>query len=173
MIINRVWAMPNKWTFQCYPIKQLLKREIIGTWCDPFAGETSPASVRNDIRIGAMAESHMDGLDFLRMQDGSIFDGVLFDPPYSIEQAMRKYGAGHGGTAGRWEYWAKCKDEIARIVKPNGKAICFGWDSTGIGMKRGFELVEVLLVCHGACHRDTIITIELKRCSQEVMELKI
>ena len=43
MIINRVWAMPNKWTFTIKPIKELLEEEIIGEeWADPFCGENSP-----------------------------------------------------------------------------------------------------------------------------------
>jgi len=163
MIINRVWAMPNKWTFLVIPIKELLVRQIDGLWCDPFAGEHSPAEIRNDIRPESNATYHLDGLDFLKSQDGNKYDGVLFDPPYSVEQALRKYVPKFNGTAGRAEYWARCKDEIQRIVKPGGKAICFGWDSTGIGLTRFFELIEVLLVCHGACHNDTIVTVEVKR----------
>lgn len=43
MRIERVWAMPNKWTFTIKPIKQLLLEEVVdGMWCDPFAGENSP-----------------------------------------------------------------------------------------------------------------------------------
>ena len=54
------------------------------------------------------------------------------------------------------------EDEISRVVRPGGKAICFGWDSTGIGKTRHFELRHVLVMCHGACHKDTIITVETK-----------
>lgn len=53
-------------------------------------------------------------------------------------------------------------DEIARIVAPGGLVISFGWDSTGMGKGRGFETVEILLVNHGACHNDTIVTVERK-----------
>jgi hypothetical protein len=43
--IERVWAMPNKWTFALKPIKKLLDEEIINgfgvgnAWADPFAGK--------------------------------------------------------------------------------------------------------------------------------------
>ena len=90
----------------------------------------------------------------------SSMDGVLFDPPYSVEQCLRRYTPKQGGTAGRAEYWAKCKDEIKRICKKDAKVISFCWDSTGIGKKRGFEIIEILLICHGACHNDTIVTVE-------------
>jgi len=42
MIIERVWAMPNKWTFTILPIKKLLKEEVYGDSVDPFCGENSP-----------------------------------------------------------------------------------------------------------------------------------
>lgn len=162
ILIERVWEMPNRYTFKMKCISNLLAREVIGNWADPFCGLYSPASLRNDADTNNEAESHLDGLDFLKSLSNDSLDGVLFDPPYSVEQALRKYKPKQGGTAGRAEYWARCKDEIARITKIGGKAICFGWDSTGIGKTRGFELREVLLVCHGACHNDTIITIEQK-----------
>ena len=31
-----------------------------------------------------------------------------------------------------------------------------------MGIKRGFEIVEIMFLCHGACHNDTIITVEKK-----------
>lgn len=154
--------MPNKYTFKMKPVESLLCEVMTGSWADPFCGFYSPATLRNDADESRPAESHQDGLEFLCGLDSESFDGVLFDPPYSTEQALRKYKPVQGGTAGRAEYWAKCKDQIARIVKPEGKAVCFAWDSTGIGIKRGFELEQVLLLCHGACHNDTIITVERK-----------
>lgn len=163
MKIQRVWAMPSIWTFKVNPIKELLVRHIADLlWVDPFSGENSPAQIRNDIE-GRVAEFSMDALEFLKTRPNSSADGVLFDPPYSVEQCLRRYTPKHGGTAGRAEYWAKCKDEIARIVKPNGKVISFCWDSNGIGKNRGFEIIEILLVCHGACHNDTIVTVETKK----------
>lgn len=59
-------------------------------------------------------------------------------------------------------YWAKCKDEVARILKPAGVAIICGWSSNGIGKNRGFEMNEILLVPHGGSKNDTIVTVEHK-----------
>ena len=39
----------------------------------------------------------------------------------------------------RMDYWANCKKEIARIIKPQGKAVCFGWNSNGIGKGKRFS----------------------------------
>lgn len=162
--ISRVWAMPSIWTFEVPPIKELVRRyteDGVG-WIDPFAGENSPAEVTNDIE-GRTARYKMDALDFLRTRGNNTAKGCIFDPPYSVEQCLRKYTPKHNGTAGRAEYWARCKDEIARIVKSGGIVISFCWDSVGMGKNRGFEIVEIRLVCHGACHNDTIITVDRKK----------
>jgi len=155
--------MPNKWTFKIPPIRDLLSRYVDSGdgWLDPFSGENSPAFFTNDIE-GRGAKFQMDALDFLKLFPPDSVSGVLFDPPYSVEQCLRRYTPKFKGTAGRAEYWARCKDEIARILHPGGMVISCCWDSTGVGAKRGFQIVEVLLVCHGACHNDTIVTVEMK-----------
>lgn len=155
--------MPDKWTFNIPPIASLLKRYLGDRkgWIDPFSGENSPAEITNDIE-GRGAKFNLDGLEFLKGLPPESAGGCLFDPPYSTEQCLRKYTPRFDGTAGRAEYWARCKDEIARIIKPGGTSISFGWDSTGLGEVRGFKIIEVLLVCHGACHNDTIVTVERK-----------
>jgi hypothetical protein len=168
MTLERVWEMPNRYTFRMKAVSALLAREMTGTWGDPFCGRYSPAFLKNDADQRNEANFHLDGLDFLKSLDDASLDGVLFDPPYSTEQALRKYKPKHDGTAGRAEYWARCKDEISRVVRPGGKAICFGWDSTGMGKTRHFELQHVLVICHGACHHDTIVTVETKMFASEV-----
>ena len=172
MLLSREWVMPSQWTFRMKPVKRLLRKYEVGDkWADPFAGLTSPAEYRNDIEARPEVTHVGDGLDFLRGLKNESVVGVLFDPPYSVEQCLRCYTPKQNGTAGRAEYWAKCKDEIARIIQPDGWVISFAWDSTGCGLSRGFELAEVLLLCHGACHNDTIITVERKMLQSTTMEM--
>ena len=92
MIINRVWAMPSIWTFKVKPIRELLNRYVNDAvvWADPFAGENSPALLSNDIE-GRGAKYQMDALEFLSSLKNNSVDGVLFDPPYSAEQCLRRY----------------------------------------------------------------------------------
>lgn len=49
MIINRVWAMPSKNTFQIKPIKELINKYIFGTIIDPFANNNKIATITNDL----------------------------------------------------------------------------------------------------------------------------
>lgn len=164
MIIERKWAMPNRWTFRIKPIKELLEQEVDGDFIDPFAGMTSPAKITNDLNPAAPTAYHMDALEFLRMFDTGSVDGVLYDPPYSPRQVRECYDGIDGGIKwdGRMTFWSQTKDEAARIIKSGGKAICFGWNSMGLGKARGFEMKCILLVPHGGSKNDTIVTVETK-----------
>ena len=166
MLINRVWAMPNCWTFKIRPIADLLARYVGDgkEWFDPFSGMFSPASVTNDLNPESKALYHFDALDFLKQLKGQ-FKGVLFDPPYSLRQVKECYeGLGRDFTMADSQVgsWTQHKMEIANLVKPGGLALSFGWNSQGIGKQNGFEIIEILLVCHGGAHNDTIVTVEKK-----------
>lgn len=159
MDIQRKWAMPGRWTFKIQPITKLIQEEWIeGIWIDPFAGEFSPAHIRNDISPDRKAEYHLDALEFLRQQESNSVDGILYDPPYSITQA-RMYGKKKFSSM---KYWGDCKNEMARVLKPGGKIISFGWNSNGIGKGRYFEKTRILLVPHGGSKNDTIVVVEKK-----------
>jgi hypothetical protein len=173
MKIERIWAMPNKWTFTIKPINDLLLEEIgafpmfiKGIWLDPFAGMNSPAQIRNDLNPKANAEFHEEALEFLKKQKDNSVDGILLDPPYSPRQLKECYeniGKSIEGNYTQCTFWSEIKNESARILKPNGKAICFGWSSMGLGINRGFEMTRILLVPHGGSKNDTICTVEIKK----------
>jgi len=178
MKIERIWAMPNKNTFTILPIKLLLEEECFGHILDPFCGKFSIAHFKNDLNPEVEADSHVDALCFLKGIASNSFDCLLFDPPYSIRQAKEIYDSFGADklevTPNSMEYWSKCKNEVARIIKIGGKAICFGWSSMGIGLNRGFEMTRILLVPHGGSRNDTICTVEIRKCvyCQEFMKTK-
>ena len=58
--------------------------------------------------------------------------------------------------------YKRVKDAFSPKIKTNGKVICFGWNSMGFGIKRGFQIERILLVSHGGGHNDTIVTVERK-----------
>lgn len=165
MRIERIWAMPNQWTFTIHPIKALL-REITNdysNWCGPFAGMNSPCGTTNDLRESMPTTHHMCALEFLRSLPDNHFDGCLYDPPYSISQAKECYeGAGMKNLAGSMKWWKYVKDELGRITKAGGLVVCFGWSSNGLGKSRGFGMERILLVPHGGSKNDTIVTVERK-----------
>lgn len=164
--ISRIWAMPNKNTFDIKPIKDLIMEEKTeGLWIDPFANKNKIANITNDLNTEYDTDYHMDALDFLKMFDDSSVDGVLYDPPYSPRQVSECYNdVGYNVT---WDttkasFWGNHKREISRILKSGGKVITFGWNSGGIGKKYGMAIKKILLVPHGGWHNDTICTVETK-----------
>jgi hypothetical protein len=166
MIINRIWEMPNKWTFQMQCVQSLLLKYNVGkNWIDPFSGMTSPAEIRNDLNLDSPAEYHLKADDFIS-QLKSKYTGVLFDPPYSLRQVKECYES-HGIKFTQWDTqesirWNTLRDSISEKILPAGYCINFGWNSSGMGLSRGFNIIEILLICHGGAHNDTIITVEQK-----------
>jgi len=161
--------MPNKDTFTIKPINNLLSRYVGDgrNWIDPMAGLNSPAQVTNDINPNTNAMFHVDAMEFIGDMI-ILFNGVLFDPPYSPRQVSEMY-KGFGGKATSWDttmsYYSKLKDAISPIIRTGGYAISFGWNSNGFGIGRGFEVIEIMLVKHGGWHNDTIVTVERKKCN--------
>ena len=164
MKIERVWAMPNRWTFTIKPIKKLVLRYVGDGkgWIDPFAGMNSPAEFTNDLNPEAKAEYHMPAKDFAELMEGP-FEGVLFDPPYSGRQVKECYNALDIKVQmddTNAFFYTCVKTPLIPKIKPGGYVISCGWNSNGFGKTRGFEIVEILLVAHGGRHNDTIITVE-------------
>jgi len=173
---ERVWCMPNHLTFRITPITKLLVEEVTcGLWLDPFANDNrireiiqSPEAsfVTNDLNPDFPTDYHLDALAFLKQFRDNSVDGVLYDPPYSprqITECYQKVGLPVTNKTTQASFWSLQKDEIARVVKPGGKVICFGWNTNGCGKKRGFELVRILDVPHGGHHNDTLVTVEIKK----------
>ena len=48
---ERIWAMPNRNTFEILPIKNLISEEVSleKLWIDPFANRNKIASITNDL----------------------------------------------------------------------------------------------------------------------------
>ena len=167
----REWAMPNKNTFKIEPIKKFVEKHIYGASVivDPFANTSKYGTITNDLCKDYNTDYHMDALDFLKIIETESVDVVLYDPPYSLRQVSESYKSvgkevTMETTQATWR--KKHLDEIKRILKVGGKCLCFGWNSNGVGAKRGFEMEEVLIVAHGGSHNDTICTEEFKSSSQ-------
>lgn len=176
MIMNRIWAMPSKNTFEILPIKNLLKKYIGDKEnkiiIEPFANKSTWGTIRNDLNPEFDTDFHLDALEFLKMFDKNYANIVLYDPPFSINQAAECYKS-YGKeklkvNVASMKYWKECKDNVARILKPNGIAICCGWSSMGIGIARNFEMIEVLLCPHGGSKNDTIVTVERKKTTEQM-----
>jgi hypothetical protein len=165
MIFNREWSMPNRWTFQMKPVRELLGRYMASSCVsvDPFCGTSTLATHRNDMAdTGVHSVQWLDGL----VSRGVAADIVLLDPPYSprqISECYKSIGLDCTGVdTQNSRLYSECKKRLDDLLKPGGTAITFGWNSCGFGKKYGYEIIEIMLVCHGAAHNDTIVVVEKK-----------
>ena len=167
---SRVWAMPNCDTFSVPPIAGFVQKYLHKSKVsvDPFARNCRLATYRNDINPETSAEYHMDAEDFGAMlkSDGIKADVLLFDPPYSPRQLKecynsfgRKMQLADGQTARLRKLW---RAALLPVLTPDAVVLSFGWNTVGFGKELGFEIREILLVCHGADHNDTICMAERK-----------
>lgn len=163
--------MPNSHTFKMPPVK-----EILDWYCkphlliiDPFARDSTYAGdYSNDLNPKFNTPFKLDAISFLDsiIQEQITFDIALLDPPYSPRQISECYQQiGRTVTIEDTQnarLYKECKNRLSLLLKPNGIAISFGWNSGGFGLTRGFELLHIRLIPHGAAHNDTIVTIEKK-----------
>jgi hypothetical protein len=154
-----MWEMPRPYTFEMKCARQILAANQVGKgWVDPFAGKHSPAQWTNDLDPETPATAHLEAFDFLKTFSDCAVAGVVLDPPYSFRQRHECY-KGRGAQIAL----TPVLDEAARICRVGGSAICWGWNTNGLGKKRGFELRQVYLIAHGGHHNDTLVTVECKR----------
>ena len=171
--------MPTADTFDCLPIGGFVKRYLDQSTVsiDPFARNKLWATHTNDLNTETLAEHHLDACKFLQVLRAQSVraDLVIFDPPYSPRQIKECYD-GIGLKMAQMDafrtHWKPERDLIDRLLLTDGIVLSFGWNSIGMGKKRGYEIVEVMLVCHGPGHNDTICMAERKNGHQLMMELR-
>lgn len=162
--------MPNADTFSVPPIGEFVKRYLAESLIsiDPFARNKRWANFTNDLNPDMTAEYHLDAEEFLKLlaTQNVMADLGIFDPPYSPRQIAECY-KGIGREVGTKEtqnaaLYKRCRDALHPLIMPDGIVLSFGWNSAGMGKERGYEQIELLLVCHGSGHNDTICLAERK-----------
>lgn len=168
---SRKWAMPSHDTFSVKPIgdfvRDYTRRSRMSM--DPFARNGKWASVTNDLNPETTADFHLDAEVFcvaMQQRYGAMFDLVLFDPPYSPRQISECYKS-IGMEVGMKEtqsalLYQRVRNAIIPCLAPGAIVLSFGWNSVGMGKKHGFEIIEIMLCCHGGAHNDTICIAERK-----------
>ena len=176
--LSRTWAMPSPNTFDIPPIAEMVERYAASSKCsvDPFARNSKIASITNDLNPRTDAQHHMQAVDFIDMlAAGDVqCDLAILDPPYSprqISECYKQAGLKCSQTdTQNARLYSTTKDCIARILTENAVVLSFGWNSVGMGKSRAFEIIEIMMVCHGGAHNDTICIAE-RRVSNPQMQL--
>lgn len=168
MKFSRVWAMPNADTFSVPPIGEFVKRHLEQSKVsvDPFARNKRWATHTNDLNPATQAEHHMDAEAFLVMlSDLDVKSDLgIMDAPYSPRQISECYKS-IGMEVGMKEtqsalLYQRVRDAFIPVLAPDAVVLSFGWNTVGMGKKHGFEIIEIMLCCHGGAHNDTICLAE-------------
>ncbi len=170
MQMSRSFGMPTADTFGCPPIAKFVQKwwSPAYTSIDPFARNSTFATFTNDLNPETVATFHMDAEVFCNVlaADGVRADFLFFDPPYSPRQISECYkGVGQSVTAKDTQnaaLYRRVRDAADRILSSDAICLSFGWNSAGMGKKRGWAIEEILLVAHGGAHNDTICVAERK-----------
>jgi hypothetical protein len=172
-------AMANHETFRVAPIGAFVARYLAASTVsiDPFSRNCRWATYTNDLNPNTAAEFHMDAVDFLVLmrQRGVVADLGIFDPPYGPRQVREMYqGFGREVSQGDTQIGAhhrRVRDVMDHLIRPGGVMLSFGWNSNGMGIRRGYAKEEVLLVPHGGTHHDTICVAERKLLNRDGLPL--
>ena len=164
MKFSRYWAMPNSETFSIPVIGDWVKSYLNGVSVDPFARNKQWATYTNDINPNTEARCHLPAVDFLQnlVSQGIKADSIIFDPPYSPRQVAECYSeAGLTATMIDTQTAAmkkQCRALFRELAGPNCVCLSFGWNTVGMGP--GWETLEIMAVCHGGDHNDTLCMAE-------------
>ncbi len=144
----------KKYTFESPKIKEWVESVCVGRTLNLFAGKTKLCidEYRIDVDKDMFADTYLDAYDFVKNCVDK-YDTVLLDPPYSYRKSIEFY---------KGNYTSKFKliaDELPRITK---RVISFGYHTTFMGKKRGFELEELCVFGHSGAQHATIAIVEVK-----------
>lgn len=168
MKFSRSWAMPNADTFSMKPAKEFVERYLAEAKVsvDPFARNKEWFTHTNDINPNTKAQHHMDAVSYLEFlaKQGVQADLLILDMPYSARQISECYKElGIKVTQQHTQsgsFYKNVRDAAMPILTKDATVLSFGWNSVGMGVKRGFEIQEIMLLSHGGPHNDTICMAE-------------
>ena len=130
-------VQPNRWTFQSDKI-----REWVESWClgrdrvlNACAGKTKlqlENVVRNDIDPNVDAELHVDVCEIADHFDRDSFDAIIYDPPFTANQATTTYEGREVGDD------ALAKRQFHELLRPGGRVIQMGYTTTCMPLSLGY-----------------------------------
>lgn len=146
----------SKWTFDIPPIKDMVNlyiKNTEGKVLNLFSGKNKidrPNVINND---------RYEALEFIKSFPDNYFDLILFDPPYA-KHYKSLYNCPEIKNYNNW-IW-DLKKHMSRTLKVGGYALQIGYETNGIGVLKGMEKEDLLIIAHGGILRDTFCYTEKK-----------
>lgn len=149
----------GRWTFETPVVRRVVEDRLEGQALNACAGKTklnhgAGEIVRNDINTERDADYHFDVCEIDQHFPEHSFDVVVFDPPFDQGQADEHYDGMHASDLG------KARKALAKLTKPGGTLLEFGWNSHGAESFRGWGRDEIHLFQRGPCLQDVILVVD-------------
>ena len=141
------WTVqPNRWTFQSAKIRQWVEERLQGRVLNACAGKTKLTHdheiVRNDVDEERDADTHHDVRELSEHFAAESFDTIVYDPPFSQNQANTSYELEDGEAVVAGDD-AIAKREFDALLAPGGRVVQFGYTTTCMPMAMDYERQEV------------------------------
>jgi hypothetical protein len=159
LTMERIFEMPRKWTFQMPKLRSWIEGRLEGAVLNLFGGlirlEHPNGYVEyNDLNPDLPADLRRDAYDLAQWSDRArAYDTVVFDPPYTAFQAVKTYGR-------KAQLVSHARDVVEHVLRPGGRVLSLGFNSTGMSESRGYSKEALLLVNCGGSHNDYILLSE-------------
>ena len=141
-------CQPNKWTFQSKKIRRWVEERLQGRVLNACAGKTKLAHdheiVRNDLDENRDADLHVDVCEIADHLEAESFDTILYDPPFSENQATRSYELDDGDAVVAGND-AVAKRQFDELLRPGGRVIQFGYTTTCMPMSMKYDRLEAVI----------------------------
>ena len=148
----------GRWTFEYQPAREFVENRLRGRVLNACAGRSTlnydGEIVRNDLNPEIEADYHLDVCELADHFPRQSFDTVVFDPPFDDLQGADKY------DSLRVDSVLEAFAQFARLVRPNGLVITFGWNSWGMRSYDHFDREETVLFQRGPVKRDVIASVD-------------
>lgn len=155
----------RKYTFEDPAIRNWVEARLHGHVLNLCCGQThldydGPVH-RNDIDIDRDADTHFDAVTVGERIDSNTFDTVVVDPPWSSKDDSPDFTKRRDRYGDEYvDSYAQMKDGVESVLRPGGRCITFGYDSSGLGAGRGAIVEEIALINFTGNHNDAIAVVE-------------
>ncbi len=153
-------ASCHKYTFDAPIVKRWVQKRLRPPVLNLFAGKNvlHPREYRVDLDPTMPELNYVgDAQDYLNEHKDKVrFNTVIYDPPWNERKAKEFYEGRYIGK------FTKLKEDIAKIVSQGGIIISAGYEISNFGKKRGFEIIDGIIVNPGGEMKPYFVVIEEK-----------
>ena len=157
--VQHIYANCYSYTFKEKKVLDIVRSLSQGKVLNLFAGKY----VVKDGEYRVDLDELMPNLDFVGNAKDFLkiniekFDTIIYDPPWNERKSKEFFEGRYIGK------FTKLKDDIAKLLNPNGRIISLGYTITNFGKKRNMELSDLTIVNPRGEIRPYFISMEINK----------